>query len=326
MKINFNELDLTDKLILSYVSEYDIFKYYLGSNFKLGELFKSNLRNNDDTASLNIFIKNGSLRYKDFGHSYGNCFEYVRHLYQCDYGTALKIIAKDFNIKPEITTVERPKVNTYIPEEVFEKVIIPVKRGWKKIDLEYWGKYGITIPMLVEYDIFPCNHVYLQNKPDNRFIWAVDEENNPIYCYKIDNKYKCYRPLSKDKKMKWLSTTKENDLQGMKQLPKSGKLLILASAMKEVLVLKKLGYTAIAAGGEGNNIPKKILDFLFACFKKVIILYDNDKPGLMYAKQLSNTIECSFIHIPLEHKEKNISDYVEKYGLEEGDKLMKKLL
>ena len=326
-KIDFNNLEINKSFILGRISEKDIFDYYIDKPYKLGELIKSNLRDDDGTASFNIFIKDGELRYKDFGHSYGNCFEYVKQLYQCSYDDAIKIIANDFGLKPGIITKERPKLNTYKPiEKAFEKVIIPIKRGWKKVDLDYWGKYGITIPMLVEYDIFPCNHVYLQNKPDNRFLWAVDELNNPIYCYKIDNKYKCYRPLTKDKKLKWLSTTKAENIQGMKQLPKKGDRLILASSMKDVLTLKVLGYNAIAIGGEGNHLPDKILDYLFAVFPEIIIFYDNDKPGLMYGEQMSNLIKCPYIHIPTKFEEKDISDYVESYGIEEGKILMNFLI
>lgn len=326
-KINFDQLDLTSDFILSYISEKDIFDRYVNQPYKLGQMIKSNLRDDDSTASLNIFIKNGQLRYKDFGHSYGDCFEFVKQLYNCSYTEALKIIAKDFNLKQGIHTTEKIQKKPLPAEIAFEKSIIPIKRGWKKIDLDYWSRYNITIPLLVEYDIFACNHVYLKNRPDNMYIWGTHLDDNPIYCYKIGNKFKCYRPLTKDKKAKWLSTHKEFDIQGLKQLPRKGNLCIITSSMKDVLVLKVLGYNAIALGGEGNNIPDKVLDYLYACFDKIVIFYDNDKAGIMYAKILSEKINVSYIHIPIEcEDQKDISDFVEAYSIEEGDKLMKELL
>lgn len=313
--------------ILSKISEKDIFDKYVNQPYKFGEMIKSNLRNDDDTCSLNIFIRNGQLRYKDFGHSYGGCFEYVKKLYQCEFMDALKIIARDFNLVPGVVTIDTPKPKQRLPVDVaFDKVIIPIKRAWKQLDRDYWNNYYIPLDLLVRHEIFPANHVYLQTTPDDMFLWGAHQDYDPIYTYKIDNKYKCYRPLSKDKKFKWLSTTKMEDIQGMKQLPAKGKLLIITSSMKDLLVLKVLGYNAIALGGEGNNLPEKILDYLLACFEEIIVFYDNDKAGIMYGEKLSKHIDCRYIHIPIEFEEKDISDFVQSYGLDEGDKLMNKLI
>lgn len=328
-QIDFNNLNLNKEFILSKISEKEIFDRYVNQPYKFGELLKSNLRNNDDTNSLNIFIRNNELRYKDFGHSYGNCFEYVKNLYRCEYKKALEIIASDFNIVPGLITNSEPKPNHIVAEDfmAFQKTIIPVKRGWKLLDKEYWtDRYYIPLTMLIDYNIFAANYVYLKNRPDNMFIWGHHIDDNPIYCYQIDNVFKVYRPLSQDKRGKWLSTTKENDIQGIKQLPKKGELLIITSSMKDVLVLKVLGYDAIALGGEGNNIPDKILDYLYACYDNIIIFYDNDEPGLRYAAQTAENISSSYIHIPTEYKEKDISDFIDTYRIEETVKLMNKLI
>ena len=43
--------------------------------------------------------KSGSLIYKDFAtNQHLNCFAYVMEMFRCDYHTAIKIIANDFNI------------------------------------------------------------------------------------------------------------------------------------------------------------------------------------------------------------------------------------
>lgn len=324
-KIDFNNLVLNQDYILSKISEKEIFDYYVNRPYKLQEMLKSNLRTDDDTESLNIYYKDGKLKYKDFGHSQGNCFEYVKNLYQCEYNEALDIIAKDFGIIVGKSN-PRPKLESVKFIE-FQKTIIPVKRGWKSLDKNYWtDRYYIPLSLLVSYNIFPAQHVYLKNRPDNMFIWASHTDNNPIYCYQIDNSYKCYRPLNQDKKGKWISTTSIDDIQGMKQLPKKGELLIITSSMKDVLVLRVLGYDAIALGGEGNHIPDYILDYLWACFDNIIVFYDNDKPGLEAGIKTSESIGAGNIHIPIEYKEKDISDFTDVHRLEETVKLMNKLI
>lgn len=325
-KIDFNNLELSQDYILSKLSEREIFDYYVNRPYKLGEMLKSNLRTDDDTESLNIYSVNGRLRYKDFGHSQGNCFEYVKQLYQRDYHESLSIIAKDFGLVLGKTSI-RPKLNEAVKFMEFQKTIIPVKRGWKSLDKVYWtDRYYIPLSMLVSTDIFPAQHVYLKNRPDNMFIWGSHTDINPIYCYQINNKYKCYRPLSLDKKSKWISTIGLYDIQGMKQLPAKGELLIITSSMKDALVLRVLGYDSIALGGEGNYIPDKILDYLWSCFDNIVIFYDNDKPGLEAGIKTSELIGAGNIHIPIEYEQKDISDFIHIHRIEETVRLMNKLI
>lgn len=327
-KIDFNSLSINQEFILSRISERDIFDYYVGRPYKLGQMLKSNLRNDDDTESLNIYSNGGKIKYKDFGHSQGNCFEYVKNLHDCDYFEALNIIAKDFNLVAGIPT-PKPKLKTPVEHYIeFQKTIIPVKRGWKLLDKEYWtDRYYIPLTLLVQYDIIPANYVYLKNRPDNMFIWGTHTDANPIYCYEINKAYKIYRPLSPDKKQKWLSTIKATDIQGMNQLPKKGELLIITSSMKDLLVLKVLGYNAIALGGEGNHMSEKIVDYLWSCFDNIIIFYDNDKPGLKCGQELAEEIGAGYIHIPLEYEDtKDISDFIEKYRIDRTRELIKELL
>lgn len=324
--INFDTPILSQEYILSKVSDKQIFDYYIGQPYKLGQLIKSNLRENDNTPSFNVFNTNNGLKYKDFAHSSGNCFEYVKNLYGCSYKQALEIIARDFNLKSEnTTTIIKPKISSYV-EEVYKKRILPIKRGWNLLDKKYWtDKYYITLELLNDFDIFPLQAAYLQKSPDEIKLWAEHTDSNPIYCYKLDDTYKCYRPYA-DKKYKWLSTTELDDIQGMKQLPEKGELLIITSSMKDVLVLRLLGYYAIALGGEGNSIPDHIINYLWACFDNIVVFYDNDEAGLKYGKILSNKIGAGNIYIPEEYKEKDISDFIDIHRYDETQKLMNKLL
>ena len=95
---NSNDHLHTD-VILSKITEYDIFMYYC-SNFKeLHKKFCSELRE-DNTPSASIIMWSGNLLYKDFGypdHTF-NCFSYVQFKYNVSFVDALRIIDCDFNL------------------------------------------------------------------------------------------------------------------------------------------------------------------------------------------------------------------------------------
>ena len=76
-----NVRDIIDIPILKkefIISEYQIFSYYLGRDFKSGVVMNSPLRQ-DDKPSFSIFTdRKGTLRFKDFGTGdTGDCFTLI---------------------------------------------------------------------------------------------------------------------------------------------------------------------------------------------------------------------------------------------------------
>jgi len=325
--IDFDNIKINKDYILARVSEAEIFEHYLKHDFQLGKLYKSPLRD-DKNPNFNIYKLNGELRYKDFGYTAGNCFEFVRNLFNCDYPTSLQIIANDFSLAKKTTQVlQERKPNPIIEElEKFQKKLIPVRRAWKKIDFDYWNSYHIPLINLNNERIYACNYVYLKKDIDTMFMWGQHLDSDPIYCYDFINTHKCYRPLTKNKKLKWISTTTAYDVQGLTTLPERGEVLIITSSMKDLLVLKLLGYNAIAPHGEGHNIPERIMDSLWSSFDNILLLYDNDEAGKTSTRRfIKNNPGVSPIYFP-EDAEKDISDHGKVHGLEEARDLMNKLV
>lgn len=96
--------------------------------------------------------------------------------------------------------------------------------------------------------------------------------------------------------------------------------------MKDLLVLKVLGYNAIAPQGESTGIPTKIMDYLWSCFDNIVVMYDNDEAGVIsMEKFIIENPGVSPIFLPKD-AEKDISDHIELYGVLETEKLMKKLV
>ena len=92
-------LSLTKENILKKVSEYQVFSYYLGCDFKSGVVMSSPLRQ-DDKPSFSIFTdRKGTLRFKDFGTGdTGDCFTLIQKLFGIDFYSSLIRISEDFKL------------------------------------------------------------------------------------------------------------------------------------------------------------------------------------------------------------------------------------
>lgn len=331
MIINFDNTFKTAEEILSTISEKDIYEFYFRTRIKEGRLYKCPFHKDKDPSLGFKLMPSTVLIHRCFGCGQrGNIFSFVSKLLSLSYWDTIKQINRDFQLVELTLPVSREVIKResigFTTEETNSR-IYPVYQNFNIIDFNYWNRYEIPLSLLLKYDIKSCKQVFIKNRHNNDLVlFAEYSKKNPIYCYKIDDTYKIYRPLNPTKVGKWLSTTRAEDIQGMKQLPFKGKLLIITSSMKDLLVLKILGYNAIALGGEGNRIPAKILDYLKESFKEIIIFYDNDEAGIKYANKLSEEIEAEYVYIPIEYKEKDISDYTERYSIKQARCLIKKLL
>src|SRR5690606_14701173 len=94
---NIKEELLTKQNILKYVSEYQIYSYYLG-NFKIGGNMSSPFRE-DNNPSFGIFIgKYGDLAYNDYKLGGGDCISFVARLEKVSYYQAMILINDIFDL------------------------------------------------------------------------------------------------------------------------------------------------------------------------------------------------------------------------------------
>src|SRR5690606_1550824 len=151
--------------------------------------------------------------------------------------------------------------------------------------------YYIPLHMLYDYDVRATSVVYYTNKLGEYKQYCSHHYKNPIYTYIFDEEsFKMYRPNNPDKIGKWFTNATNYHLQGMKQLSEHRELLIITSSLKDVMVLKVLGYEAVAPQGEGMNIPDSIMNYLWATSDNIVVFYDNDKAGLKAGLELSESI------------------------------------
>jgi 5S rRNA maturation endonuclease (ribonuclease M5) len=331
--VNFALTSVDDKkqAILNEVSDYDIYAFYLGHAFEAGKLFSSPFRR-DLRPSFGIFLDRvtGKLIYNDFGdiNKKGDCFRFVEQLLGLTYRKAqdriyIDIIANNKHGKQTIVSYkhdDRPqltKLLQYVPKD---KMSYSDRMYWKEIGIDEW-----ELPF---FKIYTASSLFI----DSIEVWKY-EEDNPIFIYKVFDKIKAYRPLAKDKKNKWFSNCTRFDIQGWEQLPKdSGEdTLIITKSKKDVAVLRKLGYLAIAPSSESTMIPSNAMRILKEeyGFKKFILLYDRDDGGMKGARkmftQYRGLYNISFKFIPKSFP-KDVSAVRRQLGKESTTTLLIKLL
>lgn len=315
-----NVKQLTIQEILKHITEYDIFKYYIGKSFKMGTI-RSPLRK-DSQPSFDIYKSPNTVRkilFKDHGTGEsGSCFDLVMHMYGLSFIGALRCIDYDFglglNDKPfprkELTKGYVGKASGVDVDKIQVFCSIKVKRRkWNgSVDKDFWSKYNITVSLLKKFNVDPIEALKVNDK------WFRFKNNDCVYCYHFgDYTYKIYQPYNKD--FKWLSNASADIIQGWNQLPKEGRLVVITKSLKDVIVLHSIGVPAIAPQSEGTIPSPEIISELKKRFKIVVSNYDYDYQGIVSAnrmKKLYNIIP--FMFTP-EFGVKDVSDYVKKYGI-----------
>lgn len=311
-----NIKECSAKNILSQVSEYDIFNYYITGLEKPNKPFRSEIRK-DHSPTCRVSLLNNGWRYKDFGTGeHFTCFGYVMEKYGLKYVEALRVISIDFGLG--LTYTETVKKIPKIPKEVLvgrdmrpqkETIIKIVSRKWYKEALEYWEQYNISENILNKFDVVPIEGYYINNT-------YYDKRSELAFCYQFGNfKYKVLVPYSK---YKW--TSNAASIQGLNQL-KPGGLLFITSSLKDVMTLDSIGYKAIAPQSENTLLSKKLFNKLKKNFDELVVYYNNDAPGIQAAVDHCAKYKINTIANP-EGEPKDPSDFVKEYNSQSLKKLL----
>lgn len=319
--------EYTREEIYAALTDREIYEAYLDQEITLTKKVVCCFHN-DKTPSMGFYYRGQNLRYRCFScGASGGSIDFVMALLHLPYSIALRMIAKKCGLTQERVEVEVRKIDMHqITHRKTDTVLIPILKPFNAVDHDYWSRFHIPLEMLLAYGVSACSRVYLVK--DGVYKLTCEYElANPVYCYRINDRYKIYRPLG-DKKYKWLNTTTSLDMQGLQQLPSpaASNLLIITKSLKDVMVLRVLGYDAVAPESEGAFIPEKIMDYLHSQYADIVLFYDNDEPGIKYSKVTSKRLNLPYILVDGDKGAKDISDLVEMEGLEEGQLKMKRIL
>lgn len=303
--------------MLEKLNDYDIYKYYLG-NIRVGRLYNSPLRNDDKMPSFAIFRgRNGGLLFKDHGiGASGNAVKFIELYRHINSREALEKellkILKAVGKNPTISRTFGHNGDTLI--EVMSQPLTP-------LDRRYWWQFHIKPTTLKKFDVHSIKYFLC-----NRVVRGTYKDSSPMYAYKVDDKYKIYRPLA-PKLTKWRSNLTNRNVQGLAELPEGGgNLLIITKSLKDVMVLYEMGYYAIASSSETTFIPDDILNDLRSKWTHILILYDRDRTGVQKSRDISRRYKLDAFFVHKKFKAKDISDAVKQNGFDKVKNWLNKTL
>lgn len=310
------EPKITKEFLLSKNNEETYMTHYLGIPVQKG-LFKSPLRSDNHVTCSFFKGRSGTLYFKDFAN--GKCLNFegvVMEKYGCTYHQALKIIATDFGYIKSDNPVKKQTIKIQPKFEGDKQTFIQSEiKEFSDAELKWWGSFGITRDVLNKFKVYSCKTVFL-----NGGIYVQSAQHSPVYGYYFGKKenveqWRIYMP--KRKEFRFIGNVSNKTIQGYKQLPKTGKLVVITKSMKDVMCLYSLGIPAIAPNSETQFISEKVFIELKQRFKHIVLLYDNDLTGVRFTnkirKQYPELIACI---IPRSTGVKDISDYYHMYRKE----------
>lgn len=321
------EPKITKEFLLSKNSEETYMSTYLRVPVKRG-LFCSPLRKDHKPTCSFCHSKKGELMYHDFGTGFHENFVgVVMEIHKCSYQEALNVIAEDFGYisKAEDRPAVKIKVSNVKLEEKTETLIQIKPKAFSEQELKWWKGFGITEKTLKKYKVFSCDSIFL-----NGDYFSSSSPRVPIYGYYCGKKngqelWRIYFPSKRS--FRFLSNVGKSYIQGAKQLPKTGDILLITKSQKDLMLAYELGIPAIAPCSEVLFLNNKQIQHLKKRFKTIVVCYDTDLTGIHNLKQIK--VKHPDLHtffIPRKYGVKDISDFFKKYGEEETRRLAGELL
>ena len=308
--------NITKDFILSKVNQESIMQHYTGLDVSSKKLALSPFRI-DNHLTVSFYKSKSDILYlHDFAtNEHINCFQAVMKKFGVNYYEALNIIAKDFNlIEGENNIKEQPLIIESIKETESAKIQVQIKDYTDK-ELEWWKQFGISKRTLKKFHVYSLQHIFLNGE-----LKFTSSEQCPIYGYYFGKdkngieKWKIYFPLKEN--YRFLNNLSKKVLQGYHQLPKTGELLVITKSMKDLMAMYEFGISAVSPNSETLFVDNKKLEEFKKRFKHILVIYDNDRPGLhnmwLIRKQYP---ELNYYYLPF-YLSKDFTDSIKLVGVE----------
>lgn len=308
-------MKISKEKILELINSYDIIDYYLKNYHNYDRLQQGkNISNpfiadKQETPSFNIHcaLPSHEWRYKDFATGdEGSCFDLVMNLFKLSFPDALLKINNDFNLGLENESENQNSSYSLC------------KREFKREELDFWKKYGITSDVLHLYNVAALSEFTYTNKDNKQYSFKSSKEKY-IFAYDNDTWAKLYKPLDEKKyKFQHLGSKEPNYIFGWQQLPEKGETVFITGGEKDVLSLVAHGYNAISLNSETATFDNNKLVELRHRFSIIIVLYDSDKTGIEQSEKLASSLALHKITLPIiPNNGKDISDFFCQGGTKE---------
>lgn len=294
---------ITDEMLLAYY--FDV--------YRLPCVIKSPFRDDRNPSFSFYKSEKGNIRFNDFASGEkGSLLQAIARLRNIDIADIWNVISDDFSsesCKEWLTDECRTTVVRTERKEFRIKV-----RQWESYDIDYWASYGINLEFLNRMEVYPISHVFVENKgflwphPCDKYAYAYVERKEGFISYKI------YQPYNK-RGYKWQTNMDKGTIGLWTKLPAEGDRVCICSSYKDAMSLWcNTGIPAVAVQAEGFDMSKHAQNDLSTRFREVIIILDNDEPGLAYAERLSAETGFRNVILPPFEGGKDISDLYKSIG------------
>lgn len=335
MEINESLEELNKKNILKYISEKDIFDYYLEAP-TYNTAFSSPFREDKHPSFI---IRMPKAYFKDFATGeFGDAFHFVKKLYNTNYNQSLIQVTKDFKIdhKFNISTSNKKlkkqiaKVKGVSSSGITGNFELKVKtRGWKQHDFDYWESYGVPKYRVTHSNsgVLPISHYFINGKAHvaDIYAYAYIENKDNVLSYKVYQPFSSYMKFinGNDYSVWELWEAIEKAKYFVNKISKKVENLVITSSRKDALSImnnQQIQLLAVSLQSESVMPKKSVIEYLFTLFDNIFILYDNDFDkdtnwGQYHAKKITNQFpKIINIKIPDKYKSKDFSDLYFKYG------------
>jgi hypothetical protein len=314
------KVKLTKEAILSRISEYDIFRYYMPTrDWKINSVTFSPFRDESHPSFL-IGNRHGFMSFIDFADTSkrGDCFWFVKMLFHLStLDDVLKKIDGDFGLG--ISGGEKKDYQRIVgeykqPEAVKRYSLIQVvTRKFTNSELEYWNSYHQSLDDLRANNIYAVKHVYL-----NRQKFPLPEKEM-VFGYLYDGgHWKIYRPFG-DRKNKWVPNNVPITSMDGKENINGCNVAIITKSKKDYMVLKKIYENVCAVQNEGIAcFSQENVQHLKDNSQKQILAFDSDVAGVTNSQQITKIFDFSYVNVPRKYLEEYIkdwSDWAKVYGM-----------
>lgn len=312
----------TKKIVTSSreVPSYWAFEYYCNLSVKLtgqDEKITSPFNANEKNPSFCLYVKDNRYHFKDFSTDKGgNAMELVKLMFNLTPAAAANKMLEDYTRYLSNSGSDNREL-----EEVSRYRVTGSKiRSWNSLDAKYWSQYGIDSSTLNNFNVHPLEYYTMTKEGADRII-KIDYQYLYGYFRSDGQLYKVYQPKSKDHKFIKVS----NYVQGSDQLKFDVPNLVICSSLKDMMCLTKFGYNVevVAPDSENSIISSAAITVYKTKYKAICTLFDYDAAGIAAMERYKQIYNLPAVVLPLE---KDLSDSVVKYGIDETRKVLHPLL
>lgn len=320
---------LTPRAVLSKISEYDIFRFYMpDKSWKLNQATLSPFRK-ENNPSFVIGNKKGFISFIDFADTSkrGDCFTFVKMLFNLSsMDDVLRMIDRDFGLGflPNTSTGEYKRITAEYkqPEDLGKRysLIQVVTRKFTQEELAYWNQYYQSLDDLRANNVYSIKQLFL-----NRKKFPI-KETELRFGYLYDGHWKIYRPFG-DKKSKWVPNNVPITTMDGKEDIVNCSVAFINKSKKDYMVMKKVFPCCCAVQNEGVAcFSDENVEYLKANSDRQILSFDADDVGVKNSQMITKLFDFEYANVPRKYLTEGIKDWADlsrKYGLKIIEDILK---